>query len=297
MTYHAEALNKKDPKICKIIFADKISAVNICLFSDSINAVLNLCLHHIVPSQFKYDDFQMTLYIIRDYSTFVVNKCLDPSLLPLTDLFLDIIYGIRSLHCCGLLSGNISPSNVVFNENYKFSLCDSFENYIWPNNQVPTIKYRYISPEILSNQEPTDKCDIWSYGCLVYYCLTGGKNAFNGNNSDELPLSIINSNFDILNEYDNSDLYIPLIKGTLNIKPCKRMTVSEIVLYLEALCNKNNDVMPYNMGYDIDRINYIDLLFYHNSYFDSLRWNNMDLPITFLEYITSNESIFIYLFM
>lgn len=266
------------------------------LYFASVNTTQYLHLDYIMSSKYFFDNYQMTLFTARDYSNFVVDKCLDPSLLPLTDLFLHVIYGLRSLHSCGLLCGNISPSNIVFDEDYKFSICDSFENLLWPNCIVPAVKYRYISPEMLNEKEPTKMSDIWSYGCLVYYCLTGGKNAFNGNNSDELPLSIINRNFDILNEYDNSDLYIPIIEGTLNIKPNERMSVSEIVMYLEALNNKE-DIIPYKVENYVNnkdiKIDYIDLLFYNNYYFSSLRYNDIEYPESIMDYVLNNECILI----
>lgn len=64
-------------------------------------------------------------------------------------------------------------SDIYINKNMTVKLSD-FGNCISSNKKNYRIQTRYYrAPEIILESEFSDKCDIWSVGCLVYELLTG----------------------------------------------------------------------------------------------------------------------------
>ena len=57
----------------------------------------------------------------------------------------------------------------------------------------------YIAPEVISNKQYDERCDIWSIG-VILYILISGRPPFDGNNDDEIAVKVKKGKFDLQGE-------------------------------------------------------------------------------------------------
>jgi serine/threonine protein kinase len=81
---------------------------------------------------------------------------------------LGIAFGLDYLHSNGLVYGCLSPSNLLFDDNYHLSLDLSSCCYLHNVRHC-----RYSAPESFFSQAFTRFMDIYSFGVLAYELLTG----------------------------------------------------------------------------------------------------------------------------
>ena len=90
----------------------------------------------------------------------------------------------------------------------------------------------WSAPETRSQSTYSEKCDLWGYGCLIYYLYSGGNNAF-----EESPISeeTITENLNALREQlgksDETDALISLIRGLWKIRSSERLTANEVICH------------------------------------------------------------------
>jgi serine/threonine protein kinase len=91
-------------------------------------------------------------------------------------LFWQIVYAVSFLHSCGIIHGDIKPSNILMYKN-EIRLADfSLSSFLFNNEKIYnsncyTEKYR--APEIWANQGYSYKADIWALGCTFHELLYG----------------------------------------------------------------------------------------------------------------------------
>ena len=95
------------------------------------------------------------------------------------------------------------------------------------------------APEQLRNERQTRAVDLFSLGCMLFFCLTGGKHPFGEN--IERDVNIINSRKDLF-LIDHIPEATDLISGLLSPNPDTRYARSELELivlrfYLRSIVN------------------------------------------------------------
>ena len=90
---------------------------------------------------------------------------------------------VNYMHKNQIAHRDLKPENILYTDNdEELKIIDfGLSNKYQENYSLKTIvgTPQYISPEIISGVEYTDKCDIWSLG-IIMYCLLCGYPPFLG---------------------------------------------------------------------------------------------------------------------
>jgi len=110
--------------------------------------------------------------------------------------FLEISEGLATIHRNNTIHGLLKPEAIIENNNGSHQLAsfdNSLINLLFDEDEL--IEWnddiQYIAPEVLNNQQPTEKSDIFSLGILFYKSITD-RFPFQGRNKTELLRSIEN---------------------------------------------------------------------------------------------------------
>jgi calcium-dependent protein kinase len=87
-------------------------------------------------------------------------------------LLKDIVTGFIELIKKGIVHRDLKPANILINRGeFKiadFGLSKCVENFQRDTLDVSCGTPLFMSPQLLNNTKYTSKCDIWSFGCLLY---------------------------------------------------------------------------------------------------------------------------------
>lgn len=134
-----------------------------------------------------------------------------------------------------LIHGNIKPSNIIITEDNHYLISDQCQNLIKSAESKTVNDFQYYSPEMIKGLEITDKSDMWSFGCVIYYILTG-KSAFSGNERSGYDLEVSKCKYEkITNCGIYSEAYNHLIERLLLENPYERQGASEILFDLDSI--------------------------------------------------------------
>lgn len=118
---------------------------------------------------FPHAETTLSLYIIKTLSVNDVRS-----------IFLDILLGIEFIHLSGYVHCDIKPQNtLIFKDNasnsFTAKICDlGSARSVSGDCMAPCVTTEsYAAPEQYICSEYTQTIDMWSFGCLVYYVLTG----------------------------------------------------------------------------------------------------------------------------
>ncbi|KAG2140923.1 kinase-like domain-containing protein [Suillus bovinus] len=96
------------------------------------------------------------------------------------DMSHQIASGLKYLHECGIVHGDLTPANVLINSDDKLCLADFGLSMILVESGNPTFNschagnVRWMAPEMVEEQaKPTMPADIYSYGCIMLQLLCG----------------------------------------------------------------------------------------------------------------------------
>lgn len=169
----------------------------------------------------------------------------------------DVINDLISLDNCGLYHGCLNPNNITIHSinEYKdiYKLCNYGLNPIIKHtSDLCYNEISYLSPEVILCKESDIKSDIWSFGCVYYYLLTG-KSLFHAINIRSLTIKIIKCNYQIgINECSKEEkLFIEKLvtkrenrenikKVKIEIENMKEIIFDNITLkYIDEMANEN----------------------------------------------------------
>lgn len=128
-----------------------------------------------------------------------------------------------------ILHGNIKPSNIFFNDEGEVVVSDYCLNDLRSVKDFTT-DCSYYSPEELYNGIVTEKSDIFSFGCILYYILSGGNRLFHNTSARSI--------IELENLKVNKELK-ELLKEMLEYDYNKRINLKEIINQSSKLNNVN----------------------------------------------------------
>ncbi|OMJ69421.1 hypothetical protein SteCoe_32850 [Stentor coeruleus] len=104
---------------------------------------------------------------------------------------------------------------------------------------LPLNIFAYLSPEILTNSQNSEKAKVWSLGCILYEMVTLDR-LFNDDTLEKIAEKICKGNFEGTFEEHYSDELCKVIKLMLNVNPELRPSISEILSHSKlSICAKN----------------------------------------------------------
>lgn len=156
------------------------------------------------------------------------------------DLLIDTIEGIRILHELNIINGNLKPSNILFKEDGHYVVGD-YSRYLLPSPFIFK-DCHYYSPELLKSNQYSIQSDIWSFGCIMYYVLSG-KTPFNGEYYDELALAIIIGKYEPLKNDEFNTKFNELFSKIFIMNESDRISSERITQELTKLKNTHHEIL------------------------------------------------------
>ena len=158
-----------------------------------------------------------------------------------------LLAGVKYLHGYNIIHRDLKPENIFLTQDLYIKIGDFGLASLLQIGEYTKISMgtrRYMSPEVIRNQETKLEPDIWAAGCTIYEILTLIK-AFNGSDPYEISKKIVEGRYDksLLNEGNNcSDGLSKLVQSMLTVdrksRPdiftiyCNYLNISLIYLYL-----------------------------------------------------------------
>ena len=185
----SNGLNKKAIKVLPRIEVEKDPSHGERFRQERENLVKLRNAPHVVRIS-EYDLEGDWYYIVMDYygGGTLADRIEEAGRLSLTELLpllRDIGAALDYAHRLGVIHRDIKPSNILFDEQNQAVLADfgiarsqEVKAHITnPNFVMGTLTY--VAPEVLNRQEATYRSDLYSFGIVTYFALSG--------QSDELP--------------------------------------------------------------------------------------------------------------
>ncbi|KXN83462.1 Serine/threonine-protein kinase HT1 [Leucoagaricus sp. SymC.cos] len=181
-----------------------------------------------------------------DLSTYLreVPDC--PKLL----LLFDVVSGLKYLHENDIIHADLKAANVVVSETGHAMICDFGISRIrsgFTTNAISMGTMSWTAPELfrIDDSKPTEKSDIWSFGCLCYEVMMG-EPPYNGYSDYQLVAILVSHK---RNPFDSSDLNIDQIDPWLRLlllkcwdfdEPSSRPTCKDIYEQFQKMDIQDN---------------------------------------------------------
>ncbi|KAM6574530.1 hypothetical protein CsatA_022857 [Cannabis sativa] len=176
------------------------------------------------------DEYTLNLYSIqkknKDVELWKANGF--PSL-QLLKLLRDVVSGIVHLHELGIIHRDLKPQNVLINKDRFLTakLSDMGISKRLPGDQSSITQHAtgngssgWQAPEQLLHKRQTRAVDLFSLGCVLFFCVTGGKHPYGDN--IERDVNIVNDRKDLFlveNMPEAMDLFIRLLDPNPDLRP------------------------------------------------------------------------------
>ncbi|KAL1547101.1 non-specific serine/threonine protein kinase [Salvia divinorum] len=153
----------------------------------------------------------------------------------LLKLMRDIVFGLAHLHELGIIHRDLKPQNVLVMKDRSISakISDMGISKHLDGNMSSLSKHTtgygssgWQAPEQLRNERQTRAVDLFSLGCMLFFCLTGGKHPFG--ESIERDVNIVNGRKDLF-LIDHIPEATDLISGLLDPNPNMRPRAAEVM--------------------------------------------------------------------
>ncbi|KAI0983352.1 hypothetical protein GJ496_003457 [Pomphorhynchus laevis] len=162
-------------------------------------------------------------------------------------IIIGLLNGLSFLHSLQIIHLDIKPQNILLLNPWPditvrlcdFGLSRSFDDGM-PQEIAGTADY--IPPEVISFDELSVACDIWSMG-VVTYVLLSGMCPFQGESNQEVFVSITKGHYDFPDEYFShvTDLSKQFIESALKHRPKLRPTSTEALQHQWLISAVNAD--------------------------------------------------------
>ncbi|KAL3830529.1 hypothetical protein ACJIZ3_019331 [Penstemon smallii] len=173
----------------------------------------------------------------KDFKLWKVNGYPSAGLLK---LMRDIVCGLAHLHELGIIHRDLKPQNVLVIKDRSISakISDMGISKRLDGDMSSLTKHvtgygssGWQAPEQLRNERQSRAVDLFSLGCILYFCITGGKHPFGENL--ERDVNIVNDRKDLFlidNIPEATDLISRLLDSNPNLRP-KAVEVSNHPLF------------------------------------------------------------------
>ncbi|RGB38564.1 kinase-like domain-containing protein, partial [Rhizophagus diaphanus] len=161
-------------------------------------------------------------------------------------ILIDIIRGLGEIHQNHMVHRDFHIGNILFKYIKYNNTCISDMGLCKVGNSDETKIYGvmpYVAPEVLRGGHYTQTADIYSFGMIMYFVVTG-KQPFSDRAHDKLlALDICNEIRPEINEPKAPKCYIDLMKKCWNSNPNNRQNafkIEKIIWFLRPTTNKQS---------------------------------------------------------
>jgi serine/threonine protein kinase len=159
------------------------------------------------------------------------NDPLDPR--PALDFLIDIASALQHAHSKGYIHRDIKPANIFLDSKYGPAVLGDF-GLVWMDDSGKRLtltdeavgSFRYMAPELQDGkvEVPTEACDIYSLGKVLYFVFSGGK-VFNRESHRENEWNLVRlRNRDFRFDHVNN-----LLDHMITLDPKERYSAEKIV--------------------------------------------------------------------
>ncbi|KXN83468.1 putative serine/threonine-protein kinase drkC [Leucoagaricus sp. SymC.cos] len=200
------------------------------------------------PKQRKSDMICIVSQYMPNGNLFTyVKKVLDcPKLL----LLFDVVSGLKYLHDNDIIHADLKAANVVVSETGHAMICDfgisRIRSGFSTTNAISIGTKSWTAPELFRDDDPkpTEKSDIWSFGCLCYEVMMS-EPPYNRYSDYQLVLNLVlheRNPFDASDQdIDQIDLWLRLLmKKCWDYEPSRRPTSKDIYEQFEKMDIQDN---------------------------------------------------------
>ncbi|XP_076883919.1 serine/threonine-protein kinase/endoribonuclease IRE1b-like [Bidens hawaiensis] len=190
-------------------------------------------LHDLILSQTNSTvQLQPAMEVVKDFKLWKPNGYPSPELLK---VMRDTVSGLAHLHELGIIHRDLKPQNVLIRKDTSYinaKVSDMGISKRLPSDMSWLTKSTtgygssgWQSPEQLRNERQTRAVDLFSFGCLLFFCITGGRHPFG--DMLERDLNIVNDRKDLF-LVDNIPEAFHLISNLLHPDPELRPKAAKV---------------------------------------------------------------------
>ncbi|KAL7611926.1 hypothetical protein Lser_V15G04790 [Lactuca serriola] len=198
---------------------------------DFVYLALDRCicsLHDLILSHGNLSaESQPTVKVFKDLELSKPSRYPPPILLT---FMRDIVEGLGYLHGLRINHGDLKPQNVLIHNDtssvVKVSNMGTRKYRALTKNTTGCGSGRWQAPEQLRNEEPTPAADLFNFGCLLFFCITGGQHPF-GDIIDDRDNNILHD-MKNLSPVENIPEAFDLISRLLHPDPESRPKAGEV---------------------------------------------------------------------
>ena len=150
-----------------------------------------------------------------------------------------ICEGLKYLHSLGIVHRDIKLENILVTRRTKNSaditakIVDfGLSKMIGPDEKAnePFGTLGYVAPEVIKNMNYSNKCDVWSLGCIMY-ALICGQLPFDGETQEEITKATLRKSLEFRRPVWNtvSDTCKNLITNMLKKSPDSRYSLDQVM--------------------------------------------------------------------
>lgn len=236
-------------EIMKIVCIKNVKQENLQLFITILKGMPLLYTENITQYSLLHKKDEYLVYTMEEYesSLYALHNELNGLAFTGSNILYEIINAISILHDNNIIHGNIKPTNILLSINHHYYLSDYCLNILQreeegrggedrkeenekDRKELDIYKLNYTSPEMLCEKEYSFSTDIWSFGCVLIFLLTG-KNPFGSDSIENVKNRILKCDW-LLPNQPIDELYSNLLMSTMYLDKNDRKNIEQLRLIL-----------------------------------------------------------------
>lgn len=184
----------------------------------------------------EFIDGPTLLEVLEMYGTLPDLVCLE--------IARQILCGLSCAHSRGIYHRDIKPANIMVHKDNNVKLMDFGIAFLVDKESITVTgsllgSPRYVAPEQVEGKPLTFAADIWSFGVLLYQCVTG-RVPYDGETTHAIINAIVNTDAESPRFHKSSVVFLlsELIEKCLVKEAEKRPSSEELLRFIQEKCKE-----------------------------------------------------------